>query len=374
MRLFKLGHVRKRISSVICVIFFLILAAFGALLLHSRIGRHCTTTWKKAQCVLGALLLYSRMGRHCRTTWKKEQCAWALCREKRSSTNARFLQEGLNVSSAGNISSGNYVIWFLETSYSNRLSARAACSIESACKHNPNHTIHLLTTGNIQNAGCPYHDVLSSYGNFKASTIEVTTILECTPLGHLYNEETFKNSAFPVEHLSDFLRYAVLWHRGGIYLDTDVIVIKSLGGLRNSAVYEQDDGVVASCVLVFDAGHPALFVVMNRCASEYHPREWAVCGPSAMSFLPDEAALGGSFNFLQKETFVAVKYQLWENLFLPERKDWVLHVINGSYGVHFWNKLSKVKRVVPGSACAMDVLAREHCPLVYKLASSHPYF
>ncbi|KAH9364568.1 hypothetical protein HPB48_006055 [Haemaphysalis longicornis] len=262
----------------------------------------------------------------------------------------------------------------METSYSNSLTARAACSIESACKHNRNHTIHLLTTGNIQDAGCPYHNVLSSYGHFKSSTIEVKTTLEGTPLGHLYNEGSFKSSAFPVEHLSDFLRYTVLWRRGGIYLDTDVIVIKSLSGLRNSVVYQQDDGVVANGVLVFDADHPALYAVINKCACEYQPHEWAGCGPSAMSFLPDDAALRRSFNALQKETFLAVKYELWENLFLPERKDWVLQTTNGSYGVHFWNKLSKGKRVVPGSGCAMDVLAREHCPRVYKLASSHPYF
>ncbi|KAH9384331.1 hypothetical protein HPB48_026327 [Haemaphysalis longicornis] len=272
------------------------------------------------------------------------------------------------------ISDGKDQIWFLETSYRNTLTAREACSIESACKHNPNHTVHLLSTGNIQNAGCPYHNILSSIGNLKSLSIEVNAVLEETPLGKLYKSGAVKSHPYAVSHLSDFLRYAVLWYKGGIYLDTDVIVMRSLGGLRNSAVYEEDGSVVASSVLFFDAGHHIMWAAMDKCARGYKATRWTTCGPDVMSFVHENNTLGRTITFLKSTTFVAVKYWLWQHLFLPVRLAWVLETTNGSYGVHFWNKLSKEQHVVPGSHCAMDVLAKEHCPRVYKLASSYQYF
>ncbi|XP_077553483.1 lactosylceramide 4-alpha-galactosyltransferase-like [Haemaphysalis longicornis] len=159
------------------------------------------------------------------------------------------------------VKTGRDQIWFLETSYRNNLTARAACSIESACRHNRNHTVHLLSTGNIRH--CPYHDILSSLGNFKSESLNVTALLKDTPLLSVYSGGALNKSAFAVEHLSDLLRYAVLWHKGGIYLDTDVIVLKSLSGITNSAVYERENGPVANGVLVFDARHPALWALIT---------------------------------------------------------------------------------------------------------------
>ena len=35
-------------------------------------------------------------------------------------------------------------------------------------------------------------------------------------------------------HITDGLRYAILWKEGGYYLDFDVIVVKNLCGIRNA--------------------------------------------------------------------------------------------------------------------------------------------
>lgn len=273
--------------------------------------------------------------------------------------------------SVDNVTDNN--IWFLETSSRHTLTAREACSIESACLHNSDYTVHLLSTGNITDTDCPYHRVLSTLSNFQSEPLNASSELAATPLASAHAKGTVLGSPHSTEHLSDFLRYAVLWNRGGVYLDTDVIVLKSLSGLGNSALYE-DDGVVANGILFFDKQHPVLDALMQMCSKDYDPKVWSSCGPLLMSKLLKDKLLSANMNFLEKTTFLAVPYRSWRSFFESNQTEWVMRTTNGSYGVHFWNKLSERRRVTPGSGCAMDVMAKAHCPRVYQVASLKSFF
>ncbi|XP_065296132.1 lactosylceramide 4-alpha-galactosyltransferase-like [Dermacentor albipictus] len=265
-------------------------------------------------------------------------------------------------------------IWFLETSYRRRLKAREACSIESACRHNADYTVHLLSTGNISSSYCPYHRLLSKLPNFRSAGLNARKELAATPLAKLHAKEGALNrSPDKVEHLSDFLRCVVLWKRGGVYLDMDVIVMKSLKGIRNSVVYENENGSVANSILFFDKKHPVLRALIDECARVYNPGVWTSCGPLLMSRLPSDAVFSRRINFLHPSTFFGVGFPSWRILFDPSKVPAVFRAINGSHGVHIWNKLSAKKRVVAGSGCAIDILAHEHCPQVYKLAALKKY-
>ncbi|XP_065295060.1 lactosylceramide 4-alpha-galactosyltransferase-like isoform X1 [Dermacentor albipictus] len=265
-------------------------------------------------------------------------------------------------------------IWFLETSYRRRLNAREACSIESACRHNADYTVHLLSSGNISSSYCPYHRLLSKLPNFRSAGLNASRELAGTPLAKIHAKEGALNrSPHKVEHLSDFLRLVVLWKRGGVYLDTDVIVMKSLKGIRNSVVYQYENGSVGNSILSFDKKHPVLRELIDECAREYNPGVWTSCGPLLMSRLPSDAVFSRRINFLHPSTFFGVGFPSWRTLFDPSKVPAVFRAINGSHGVHIWNKLSVKKRVVAGSGCAIDILARNHCPQVYKLAASKKY-
>lgn len=52
-----------------------------------------------------------------------------------------------------------------------------------------------------------------------------------TPAEKFYQSGELFTSKYLIEHMSDFLRYIVLYKFGGIYLDTDVIVQKNLDEL-----------------------------------------------------------------------------------------------------------------------------------------------
>ncbi|KAL1418944.1 hypothetical protein MTO96_005485 [Rhipicephalus appendiculatus] len=213
--------------------------------------------------------------------------------------------------------------------------------------------------------------------NFQSSGLNASAELAGTPLAPLHAQGgALRRSPYVVEHLSDFLRYAVLWKRGGAYLDTDVIVMKSLKGIRNSLFFQNrnESDSVANGILFFDKQSPVLKALIAKCARVYHPQSWTSCGPTLVSRLAGDANSSRLLNFFNESAFFTVHYRKWETLFNPESAPAVLRAINGSYGVHFWNKFSKDRQVVTGSGSAMDVLARTHCPDVYKLASFEGYF
>ncbi|XP_072141352.1 lactosylceramide 4-alpha-galactosyltransferase-like isoform X2 [Dermacentor andersoni] len=292
----------------------------------------------------------------------------------RPSTSTKYLRYNLkwyNKSLLNKSVNGSYHIWFLETSSRRKLKARQACSVESACRHNSDFTVHLLSNGNISSPDCPYHDALSKIPNFRSAVLNASAILVDTPLAPLQAEGgPLTRSRYATEHLSDFLRLAMLWIHGGIYIDLDVIVMKSLEGIRNTVFYESEEyNNLASTVLFFDKHHPALGALMDESARMYRPGTWRTVLEAVETLLSD-AVFSRIVNIASSSAFLPVYYPGWKSLFGPKDAPEVLKTINGSYGVHFWNSISKGERVVPGSGCALDLLARAHCPWVYRLALS----
>ncbi|XP_075723651.1 lactosylceramide 4-alpha-galactosyltransferase-like [Rhipicephalus microplus] len=266
-------------------------------------------------------------------------------------------------------------IWFLETSGRRKLKPREACSIESACRHNTDYTVHLLYTGNISSNHCPYLRVLSKLPNFRSAVVNAGTELSGTPLSRFYEKGgELRRSKHFVEHLSDFLRYAVIWKRGGIYLDSDIIVLKSLKGIHNSVLFEDKGNTVTNCLLCFTRNHPAIGALMDACSRQYSRDVWTSCSLALMSRLPLDAVFSRRVNFLESWTFCSFFYSHWRYFFDPKMAEQVLKAVNRSYGVHIWNKLSTRTVTVVGSGSAMDRLARAHCPSAYSAAASAGYF
>ena len=58
--------------------------------------------------------------------------------------------------------------------------------------------------------------------------ININTFLEENVLHRLWQEDKVQTSDFVISHLSDVLRYALIFKFGGTYVDTDVIFLKPL--------------------------------------------------------------------------------------------------------------------------------------------------
>ncbi|XP_077490337.1 lactosylceramide 4-alpha-galactosyltransferase-like [Amblyomma americanum] len=278
-------------------------------------------------------------------------------------------------SNSGALNAHNMTIWFVESSNETCLNGRQACSIESASFRNPKSRVVLLTTGRLS-ADCDYYRALCSLSNFRDFRLNLTEAFSETPLESWYRSRNWTRGPYGIEDLSDGIRLAVLWKRGGTYLDLDVIVLKDLSALRNSVMFEVT-GQLTNSVLFFDKGHPFVGEALRRCAQEYDAVRWGSCGPSLLGRIyyswknwPGR----GQVRFRERDTFFAVGYNAWTLFFEPSKTSSVFEATAWSYGVHLWNKLSHGVRVVTGSGTALDVLSRFNCPRVYEVMMSRKFF
>jgi lactosylceramide 4-alpha-galactosyltransferase len=68
---------------------------------------------------------------------------------------------------------------------------------------------------------------------------------------------------------------------------------------------------------------------------------------------------------LPPNAFYSIYYPSWRLFFNESRSDEVLKKVEGSYGVHVWNKFSSQKNITVGSKQAYGLLAEKYCPGVY---------
>lgn len=140
-------------------------------------------------------------------------------------------------------------IFFLETSGDSCLTARQACSIESAARSNPYATIsvHMENSGptkiaNVKNEqtsqrrNCAITTRLFEEWkhNVKLVREDLLQHLSNTPLWRLHQKNQLNQSVHPLTHRSDAVRVAMLWKYGGLYLDLDCLVFRPLYCLKNT--------------------------------------------------------------------------------------------------------------------------------------------
>ena len=70
--------------------------------------------------------------------------------------------------------------------------------------------------------------LFDNYPNIHIKYININTFLEETVLHRLWKEDKVQTSDYVISHLSDVLRYALIFKFGGTYVDTDVIFLKPL--------------------------------------------------------------------------------------------------------------------------------------------------
>lgn len=92
-----------------------------------------------------------------------------------------------------------------------------------------------------------------------------------------------------MQNLSNVMRLAALYKYGGIYLDTDVIVLKPMDGLRNVVGAQSHDVVTRrwtrlnNAVLVFHREHPVVMAFIKEFAETFHGSRWGWNGPYLVS-------------------------------------------------------------------------------------------
>ncbi|KAL9452556.1 hypothetical protein AB3S75_008359 [Citrus x aurantiifolia] len=175
------------------------------------------------------------------------------------------------------------------------------------------------------------------------------------------------------QNLSNLLRLTLLYKFGGIYLDTDVIVLKNLSKLRNTIGAQTVDSETKNwtrlnnAVLIFDKNHPLLHKFIQEFTLTFDGNKWGHNGPYLVSRVVARVNGRPGFNFtvLPPSAFYPVDWRRVRSFFLGPRNEQhskLLHkkleLINRqSFTVHLWNRQSKLLKVEDGSIVNHLILA-----------------
>ncbi|KAF4358790.1 hypothetical protein F8388_022557 [Cannabis sativa] len=212
-------------------------------------------------------------------------------------------------------------------------------------------------------------------------TPELSFLLKDTPaeawLNDIKNGNRDPGEIPLAQNLSNLMRLAVLYKYGGVYLDTDFVVLKPLNGLRNSIGAQSIDvgsknwSRLNNAVLIFDMNHPLLLKFLEEFASTFDGNKWGYNGPYLVSRVVRRVQTTSpeqlNFTILSPMAFYPVDWTKIGGLFQKPKNEaqskWVkakLRQLSGeSYGVHLWNKQSNKLLIEEGSI--IGKLISDHC-------------
>lgn len=164
----------------------------------------------------------------------------------------------------------------METSRSPSLNYRQACSVESLALANPSLKINVLMTA--LNSSSPVITILRNYPNVNVLEIEPGDLFLGTPLEHWYFSTDWRTGPYVIEHLSDALRYTVLYLYGGYYFDLDIVTMHPVTSYRNFSAAESES-YVAIGAMHFDYKHPVIVDLVEefRASYKYKIRLFYLC-------------------------------------------------------------------------------------------------
>lgn len=167
------------------------------------------------------------------------------------------------------------------------------------------------------------------------------------------------------QNLSNLLRICLLYRFGGIYLDTDILILKNFGELKNVIGAQTiDHGTrkwtrLNNAVMIFDKGHPVLLKFIEEFASTFNGNKWGHNGPYLVSRVVKRLNGLPGFNLtvLPPSAFYPVDWSKIRSLFQGPKSlrhsKWLLEKLrqiqSRSFAVHLWNKQSRRLKVEKGS-------------------------
>ncbi|XP_023179866.2 lactosylceramide 4-alpha-galactosyltransferase-like [Drosophila hydei] len=290
-------------------------------------------------------------------------------------------------------------IFFHETSctYPNshfhimNLTARQACAIESAALNNPNLQVFTLFS-------CPTYrplfgrqkllvDAIESYKNVNFRHLSVRNYAKGTPIEEWVRKGDLLSSSYPMQHKSDLLRLISLYRFGGIYLDLDVVVLRSLEKLPLNYVGAHDNTTLGNAVISLapdGMGHEVAELFLQRYQKHFNGKSYVqngpalvtevlkkFCGNSLIKAMQDGRESCKGFRIFNSTAFYSIPWPEWTHFTEPKYLEETMARTKDSFLIHIWNKASSVGRVEVGSNSAYEKYAEKHCPRTYAAAGDY---
>ncbi|XP_072340519.1 lactosylceramide 4-alpha-galactosyltransferase-like isoform X2 [Scyliorhinus torazame] len=273
----------------------------------------------------------------------------------------------------------NTTIFFVETSGKTNPSFLSMCSVESAARAHPGAKIVLLMKGisamkNTQTLGV---SLLNCFPNVEIRPLDLEELFADTPLSLWYSRLRQWWQPYLIPVMSDACRLVLMWKYGGIYLDTDIIVLKNLLNLTNCIGREQQY-LLNTAFMAFDRRHGFIGQCLTDFVEHYNGWIWGHQGPQLATRVLKKWCQKTSITKIQHckgvkvlppEAFYPIHWQDWKKYFEVMSKSEAQKLLDSSYALHIWNKKSGGTRFQIGSKVMIDQLTSVYCPVSYKILS-----
>ncbi|XP_023930745.1 uncharacterized protein LOC106160056 [Lingula anatina] len=180
------------------------------------------------------------------------------------------------------------VLTFFQVYTTNEVTRWNRRSLESIFYHHPNAKVRILSNALSQakvsafnKAG--FHVQVRNYtlrGLLKRiQNLEPRTFTNPSEV-FLKRLPVISKGSFWFSHETDLIRIIMLYLYGGVYMDTDVILVKSLQNLYNVTAWEnKDHSALNGAVLKFDKHNPFLRECIKEFLDNYQQNVWGANGP-----------------------------------------------------------------------------------------------
>jgi len=187
--------------------------------------------------------------------------------------------------------------------------------------------------------------------------------------------------------MSDLLRMITLYRFGGIYLDMDVVLLRSLEDVPPNYAGAESDTHVAIGVVNLSPngfGHEFAASCLRDFKENFDGSAWGnngpgvitrvaqrTCGTMNITMMLEDRKRCHGFQVFDRKAFYAVSSKNWRYFFEPEFLEETLHQTRDSYLLHVWNRKSHHLPIKVGSSSAYAKFAKLHCPKAYKAAGEY---
>ncbi|XP_067851755.1 lactosylceramide 4-alpha-galactosyltransferase-like isoform X2 [Heptranchias perlo] len=278
-------------------------------------------------------------------------------------------------------------IMFVQTSSELEPSQLAVCAVESAARANPKKAVYFFMkefNGSLVYQQPQYKAIplLSSFKNIVILPLDLKELFSNTRLAEWYEKVNPSTEKYWIHVLSDACRIALLWKYGGIYLDTDIISLKTLE--FKNFICSQSENYANSAALGFNRSHSFTHSCITDYVENYNGDNWGQQGPDLISRmfrkwcntvnLDDylDAECNG-IHYLPQKWFYPVPYSDWklyfvENTWKENDASGIEREFSQTRGVHIWNFLSGGHgNQIKESRSLMEYFFSKYCPSTYKI-------
>lgn len=178
-----------------------------------------------------------------------------------------------------------------------------------------------------------------------------------------------------------------LYRWGGIYLDTDVVVLRSLEYVPLNYVGAHDNVTLGNAIISLEPrgqGHEIAELFLHEFKQNYNGKQYLsngpelmtrvvgnLCGTKTIEEMQDNPKHCHGLQVYNRTAFYPVHWPNWTHFFEPKFMDETMASTKDSYMIHLWNKVSFKRIYKVGTDYAYGKYAEQHCPKTFAAAGEY---